>query len=252
MPDASQQDPQMKSGAGYRPLAPVDFSRGVGTSAYGYVAGAAGLGLVLGVAMAIASSHGRPAAPQVAESTSVHTSGLAMMPASYLASAPTLLSKVEPRKKAPAVLMTVSAKHMRKHASARRKHGLHKLLDWKKDNRSRKGARRAEYVSPNAVAQTQDQPPVADGPTALQMANAAAASGPFFLVIQGDATVANYDAATGRIQTYEGETYLLAKAGDTNGISWQDYPFNVHYSCDELGSCTLSHGGASATAKLAR
>jgi hypothetical protein len=247
MSDASQQNPQSNSAAGYRPLVPVDFSPTMRSSAYGYVAGAAGLGLVLGV-----SSHGRPAAPQTAAAGSSHTSGLAMLPASYAGLAPTLLRQVEPHKKAPAVLKTASDRHLKKHSTTRKKHSLHKLLDWKKDNHGRKGAKRAEYVSPNSVARNQDQPPAENGPTALQMATAAEASGPFFLGIQGDATVANYDAATGRIQTYEGETYLLAKAGDTNGISWGDYPFNVHYRCDELGSCTLSHGGASATAKLSR
>jgi hypothetical protein len=94
---------------------------------------------------------------------------------------------------------------------------------------------------------------VPDEPTAVQLADAAAASGPLVLGIQGDVTVADYNAATGTIETYEGQTYVLAQAAaEGSGVPWQNYPLNVHYRCDDAGNCTLSHGGASAIAKLTR
>jgi hypothetical protein len=53
--------------------------------------------------------------------------------------------------------------------------------------------------------------------------------------------------------TYEGDKYVLAKANtDVSSIQWENFPFNVHYTCNETGACTLSHAGASAIARLAR
>ncbi len=89
-------------------------------------------------------------------------------------------------------------------------------------------------------------------PTGLQLATAAAATGPFFLGIEGDVTIADYDAGTGSIQTYEGNNFLLAKASEPSAIPWEDFPFNVHYRCDEGGNCTLAHHGATASARLTR
>ena len=250
MQDDSRQLPDPKSTAGYRPLVPVELTRGMGTSTYGYVAAAVGLGLVIGVAVASTAGHAKVAAtPQASAALSTHTSGLGMLPASYAGPAPSLLSQVDNQKKAGSgsgLFTTVSDTSSTKSAKAHKRRRLHKLLDWKKSNRDHKGAKRESYVSP-------DPAPPADEPTALQLATAAAAAGPFFLGIQGDVTVANYDAATGTIETYEGETYLLAKNNlEGSAIPWQDYPFNVHYRCDEIGNCTLFHSGASAAAKLTR
>jgi hypothetical protein len=242
------QQPQSNSSAGYRPLMPIDFTTGMGNSAYRYVAGAAGLGLVIGVAMAITVGHAKvAAAPQVSAALSNHPSGLSMLPAAYAGPAPSLLSQVENQKKTgtrAGLLSLVDAKSSGKAAGANKKHNLYKLLDWT-DGRKHK-AKRRPYVSPN--------PPAApNGPSALQLATAAAATGPFFVGIQGDVTVANFDAATGTIQTYEGETYILDKtAGESSAIPWQNYPFDIHYRCDGTGNCTFFHGSATAMAKLAR
>jgi hypothetical protein len=222
----------------------------MGNAHYGYVAAAAILGVVMGVAIALTAGHAKgAAAPGVSTALSTHTSGLSMLPASYAGPAPSLLSRADNQKNAStgsAVLTTVSDKPASESAKAHKRHGLHKLFDWKKATDDRRGLKRIPYVSPN--------PPAAqDEPTALQLATAAEAAGPFFLDIQGDLTVASFDAASGTIETYEGETYTLASAASGgSSIPWQDYPFNVHYRCDEAGNCTLFHGGASATAKLTR
>jgi hypothetical protein len=247
MLEPSLQPTQPRSSAGYRPLISGDFASDIGNSAYGYVAAAAGLGLVFGVALAITSAHARvSAAPQVPGAQSTQSSGPGVLPAAYAKPGPSLLSQVENQKKMKAAsgpLTPVDAQSTGKLARSHRKHSIHKLLDWKG---SGKGVKRRPYVSPN--------PPAApDEPTALQLATAAAATGPFFLGVQGDATVASFDEATGTIQTYEGETYILDKtSGEGNAIAWQNYPFNVHYRCDGTGNCTLFHGGSSAAAKLTR
>lgn len=249
MQEPSHQQPQPKSPAGYRPLIPGDLTTGIGNPAYGYVAGAAGLGLLVGVMFAISAGQAKVAAvPQISASLSTHTAGLSTLPAAYAGPGLSLLSQVDNQKRnvAGSVLLSpVNAKSPRSLAGARKRHGIHKLLDWKGSG-SHKTAKRKPYVSPNP-------PPAPDEPSALQLATAAAAAGPFFLGIQGDVTVADYDATSGTIQTYEGETYILDKtAGESSAISWQDYPFNVHYRCDETGNCTLFHSGTSATAKLTR
>jgi len=212
---------------------------------------AAGLGLVFGVAIAVtASDTNLFAKPQTPAPVLPRASGLKALPAAYTGPAPSLLSQVDPHWKASAaspLLSPVSDKPATKSGSAHKKHGMPELWTWMKgsgklnDNASGKSG-----VSPIA-------PAAHKAPTALQMASAAETSGPFVLVIQGEATIAGFDAGTGRVETYEGQTFVLDKtAGETSAISWPDFPFNVHYRCDETGSCTLKHGGATAGAKLAR
>jgi hypothetical protein len=61
---------------------------------------------------------------------------------------------------------------------------------------------------------------------------------------EGDATVVDFDAAAGTIQTYEGRTFAIGMATRPgNAISWEDYRANVHYRCDQSGNCTLARKG---------
>ncbi|MGA2673072.1 MAG: hypothetical protein ABSE99_07560 [Terracidiphilus sp.] len=72
-------------------------------------------------------------------------------------------------------------------------------------------------------------------------------SGPapaFTFIIEGDLTVADYDAATSTIETQEGKNFVLGNAsGEGNAAIWQDYNGNIHYRCDQSGSCTLFRHG---------
>jgi len=66
----------------------------------------------------------------------------------------------------------------------------------------------------------------------------------FSFEIEGSVSVANYDAATGVVDTYEGETFALdRRASQTTTISWLEYPADVHYRCDQFWNCTLFHAG---------
>jgi hypothetical protein len=169
---------------------------------------------------------------------------LTTLPAVYTGPTATLLSQVDPQKKTDAALLVTASDNQK--SSVHRKHRGHKFWHWNKGAGKAKVAKRRPYVSPNAA-------PAEEGPTALQMASAAAGTGPFVVVIQGEATIAGYDAGTGTIETYEGQAFVLDKtAAETSAINWPDFPFNVHYRCDEHGGCTLVHGDATASARRTR
>ncbi|HEY1903899.1 MAG TPA: hypothetical protein VGG56_15810 [Terracidiphilus sp.] len=210
------------------------------SSATAYVVAAAGLGLVLGVTAAFTVDRAQVDPPRISDALSTHTSSLGALPVVYAATNPSLLSQVDNQKKAGGaspLLRPAGETAAKNPVHTHKRHRLHRLLKWKA------GARRRPYISPNISA-------AANGPTGLELATAAAAAGPFFLGIEGDVTVASFDAHTGTIDTYEGSTFMLAKAGENNAIPWDDFPFNVHYRCDETRHCTMVRHGATATVKL--
>jgi len=249
MQDASEQRSKSRIPVGYRPFISAELSRISCNPVYAYVTAAAGLGLVLFVAVAFTAGRGHlAAAPQVSDSLSLRASGLLSLPAAYTGPAPFLLAQAEPQKiagHASPLLPQADTKSAEKPSSDKNQ-GNHKHWSWFKGSGKNRTAKRRPYVSPNPPAEP-------DAPTAQQLAAAAANAGPFVLAIQGEVTVAGYDAGTGIVETYEGQIFKLDKtAGETSEIRWPEYPFNVHYRCDETGSCTLNHGGASASAKRTR
>jgi hypothetical protein len=61
---------------------------------------------------------------------------------------------------------------------------------------------------------------------------------------EGDLMIANYDAATGTIETSDGKTFSLGLTVSTaNATSWEDYRAGVHYRCSQDGSCMLARAG---------
>jgi hypothetical protein len=245
MPEPSQQQPNPKNSVGYRPLIPVEFTKNLGNSATAYIAAAAGLGLALGVTIALTAGHAKPgAAPRVAEALVARTQQLTAIPTVYAATTPSLVTQAGKPKKHGAHLVLAADDLSSKKSAATKKHSRHRLWYWRRDKKN--GVARKPYIPSNP-------PAPADPPTGLELATAAAAAGPFYLGIEGDATVASYNDTTGKIETYEGSTFMLASA-TTGGstIAWDDFPFNVHYRCDESGQCTMIHRGASATARMVR
>ncbi len=233
----------------YRPRVSAEFSRGTDNAAYAYVAASAGLGLVFGLTLAVLAGNAQPsAAPQASAPLQSHASGLTTLPAVYTGPASSMLSQVDPQKKDSAApgLSSPSSDKSAASAAARKKHGLNKLWNWMKGS----GKDKTAGLQPDASA---GAPAASEAPTAAQLASSAAATGSFVQVIQGDATIAGFDEGTGIIETHEGQTFILDQsAGQTSAISWPDFPFSVHYRCDQTGGCTLFHGGASASAKLTR
>lgn len=249
MEDGSRQPSMGRNSVGYRPLVPDALAKASGSAVYAYVTAAAGFGLLFGVGIAVTAGYGHfAAAPKALKSVPSIAAGLKTLPAAYTGPAPSLLSQVDPQKKSSAAspLSPPNGKSTENTAGAPKKHGIQKLWPFSKGAGESKTAKRRPYVSPNPPADV-------NAPTALQMASAAESAGPFVLVIQGEATIAGYDDGTGTVETYEGQTFVLDKtAVETSAIRWPDFPFHVHYRCDEAGSCTLMRGGATASAKLAR
>jgi hypothetical protein len=249
MPENYQQ-PIPKTSAGYRPLAPVDLSRTAFNPAYACIVAAAGAGMLVGLGIAVTAGVGNVAATQRVSSPPVaQASGLPTLQASYTGPATSLLSVVDPSKKANAgtpKFSPSSGLSVKKAADSHKRHGLSRLWPWKKGSAKQDSAKRKPYVSPNA-------PPSPEEPTALELASAAAATGPMVLGIQGDATVANYDVATGTIETREGSSFVLDKTtSESSAIPWEDFPFNVHYRCDQNSNCTMVSRGATANARIMR
>jgi hypothetical protein len=251
MQENFQQTPKPRTPSGYRPLIPTDLGRVAANPAYAYIAAAAGIGLLAGLGIAVIATAGHAkiaTAPIVSPAIVSQASGLPTLQASYTGAGSSLLSIVDPSKKANATtpqFSLASDQSEKKSAVSHKRHGLQKLWPWKKGSDKQDNAKRKPYVSPNA--------PAAEEPTALELATAAAATGPFVLGIQGDATIASYDVATGTVETYEGSSFVLDKTVSENGaIAFQDFPFNVHYSCDQTHNCTIVRHGATASARLMR
>jgi hypothetical protein len=71
------------------------------------------------------------------------------------------------------------------------------------------------------------------------------AAKPVIRYIEGDLTIAAYDATTGTVQTSDGRTFILGTSvAASNATSWDEYRSDVHYRCDQAGSCMLMRAGA--------
>ena len=108
----------------------------------------------------------------------------------------------------------------------------------------------AEQVAPkifpvdnaNLIQVTDAQPVVATVPVAATVLDTSAKNNGFFS--EGDATIADFDASAGRIETYDGRTFVIgAAAAASASASLQDSGSSVHYRCDQSGNCTLVNAG---------
>jgi hypothetical protein len=85
----------------------------------------------------------------------------------------------------------------------------------------------------------------AGAPFIFNEANSGNEAKPFIFTVEGDVSVANYDALSQTIDTYEGESFSLDQAPSaTTEVAWQD---NVHYRCDQSGNCDLVRAGQAFT-----
>jgi hypothetical protein len=92
------------------------------------------------------------------------------------------------------------------------------------------------------VASSAVAAPTALNPTLSSIDNAAK---PASRYIEGDLTIAAYDATTGTVQASDGRTFILGTTvAANNAASWDQYRSGVHYRCDQSGSCLLMRAGA--------
>jgi hypothetical protein len=195
-------------------------------------------GLVFGVAVAatFGNQPGTLASPSVASADSNAAS--LTTPAVYHAThASPVSSQAEQQttaKPATAVL-PVALKNFNSHKSGG-VHHRHSVRKAAVSHQSNSLASRASESAPKAPAVA------AALPVREELKVIEAPAGLFFM--EGDATVADFDAQMGRIETDEGKTFLIEKtASESLAGPWQDYHSNVHYRCDQMGNCTIRGAG---------
>ncbi len=134
----------------------------------------------------------------------------------------------------PRVLSAVYTHHATRKASAR----LHHSARFRRSLRHRM----VEFTKTPVIAAMPQSSETAETIAVVS------ARPPASFMIEGDATVADYDALAGMIETQEGRTFSVAKSADeSGGLPWADSLASVHYRCDQSGNCTLFHGGSSVT-----
>jgi len=252
--DISQHSPGPGSSAVYHPHALAGLKRGSASSSRGYTAAIAGLGLVIVAVIAFIGCRAHPAAsPKPSPTASAHPSSPAPLPAASAMPAPSLVSQLEKQKKSVAATplpKLVSVTSTRKSPAVKQMQRVARVLPVKHIPVIHESAMRRPYVSPNPPA---PRAPAPAPPAALDISNAPAATRSFFVGIEGDLTVASYDQDGATVETYEGSSFALDPGtADNDGIPWQDFPFTVHYRCEELGKCILVHGSANAIARMTR
>ncbi|MGA9071182.1 MAG: hypothetical protein WB424_13050 [Terracidiphilus sp.] len=67
---------------------------------------------------------------------------------------------------------------------------------------------------------------------------------PLGYAVEGDDAIVEFDASFGVIETRGRKLFLIDKAtAAAANPAWQDYPLSIHYHCDALSNCTLTHSG---------
>jgi hypothetical protein len=134
----------------------------------------------------------------------------------------------------PLAVHRVSVFH--RHRSARWLAARRRYLAWRRAHlRHRLPAQLVASTTarPSGLKAPEVEPPQADDAAKF-----------FAYTVEGDVTLANYDAVTRTLDTYEGETFALAQTeGESDANLFQDYPPSVHYRCDQSGNCSLVKSG---------
>jgi hypothetical protein len=216
---------------GYRQPPPARQRVSLLMLAFAYVIMGSALGTVAGTGLAMASFHsaGIPTlvfqvAPPVQASPSVESVAKAPQQLPLLMShaidVPASVAKPSPLKLAKASLQ-VTHQHYAHHRSVQPKQIAIAAVS-------------TDFTTPS---------PVMDAAPALP-AVVETGTENYKFVSEGDVTVADFDASTGRIESYEGRTFVLGAMD----VAWaasslQDSGSSVHYRCDQSGSCTLMRAG---------
>jgi hypothetical protein len=94
--------------------------------------------------------------------------------------------------------------------------------------------RASSAIAPEVVQDaSQKQYPASDAPVAQ--------SG---FYVEGDIEVADFDQASGTLETRDGRNFLLDAANLDSAASWRDDQTDVHYRCGQSGVCVLNGPGA--------
>jgi hypothetical protein len=65
--------------------------------------------------------------------------------------------------------------------------------------------------------------------------------------LEGDDAIVELDSSRGFIETSGRKIFFFDKTGGQGADSrWQEYPVSIHYKCDRISNCTLTHSGLGA------
>jgi hypothetical protein len=240
-----QFSPNGQAAYGYRPLP----DGGLAATAMGQYLIVAAIGVALGTTFGIVVA----AAPWIARTPSVSPdlSQVSAAPAT-LPDRPILPATVQaPLVQSQAVdqanikpsipqepLLDKTSATVQSLAVYRQRHAVHKAFGVRTASARRKAY---NHYRPHVFLEA---PAVALLPPVREPAKPAVTPVLSTLIIEGDLTVANFDASAGMVETNEGKTFILGGAvGAATSAVWQESSSNVHYRCTQSGSCTLFHAG---------
>jgi len=242
----------------------------------------AGLGIALGILVGTVMADGswrtmNPLAQHRIVQASSSGSGSADRPAAKAAQAPPLQAQSKPQEsphsspapQSPAVLASADRKAPAVHAASvtrntsgtreasitreaigarsapgtrrvsavHRRRQVHGMASWKRHLGRHRALRRHRLRPPRKSAIAAALFPTGQ---ALKPDDGSTVSA---FTVEGELTVSAYNASTGTIETYEGEAFALPGAASAGGgIQGEDLSNNIHYRCDQFGSCTLKAG----------
>jgi len=101
------------------------------------------------------------------------------------------------------------------------------------------------FLPPAEPAQNEPDAAEQTAPTALNSAQwSLDTPAPASLYTEGDLTVSDYNASTRTLQTSDGKSFVLGTTvAAGNAASWDTYRSDLHYRCDQSGSCVLMRAG---------
>lgn len=94
------------------------------------------------------------------------------------------------------------------------------------------------------LASVPEGAPAAMGGKRLNLGDDAKPSGS---LVEGDLTVADYNAKAGTIEICDGRTFAVGSTVSISGApSWNEYRSDLHHRCGQDGSCTLTRAAVAA------
>jgi hypothetical protein len=216
---------------GYRQPPPMRPRGSSYLLALAYVIMGAALGTVAGTSLAMASYHpsnltyALQAEPSVQASSTVENVVTPPPPSSVLTK-PVVAEPVSVTPSSPLKLAKASMVITHHRSITPTQRNLHKQAEL-----------------PTAAAREANRTPVSvEEPVLPTVLDTGTTNYRFFT--EGDATVADFDASAGRIETYEGRTFVIGATAAASALdSLQDSGSSLHYRCDQNGDCTLMSAG---------
>jgi hypothetical protein len=248
MSDVNRQFSNGQTGYGYRQLSVVPAVTTIGLSLIFAATGAA-LGIMAGIAVAANSRYANTSgSPRDLGSVSSSAAGSSIHPITNAGQPPSIERHADEQGNArlstPQESAPVATSAVHRVSAAHRVSGAHKRRAVRRLSANHKFSAGRKASSWRMLPVFLKAPPAIE-PVKIEAVKLDDAAEPFSFSMEGDVTVADYDASAGMIETHEGKTFVIdTTVGESNATSWQDYHANVHYRCDQTGNCTIMRTGA--------